>query len=624
MRKATDFLEHYNAELRQIRDAGMQFSVEHPQVAAAVGLRPGAMADPFVERLLEGTAYLSARVHRRLDQECAEFAQQALAKLSPLYMTSTPSIATFAFHPDFSSPGAYRGNMLARGTLVCAHIPNRKSPVMFSTAQDVAILPLQLAEAECTSRMDALPMQLARQLGAAPAVIRLRFELIGGLTVGELAHKDGSFPSICLSVAGDLPQAYAVHRTLLADTTSWFAVVRAGQGDEVLALPQSGMQMAGMRDSEALLPDSLDGLPGLRTLREYFSQPTRFLAVYVEVLAALAARAPGARSFELFFALRSAPRNLVGNIRPNHFRLFATPAINLYAKRFDPVPYDSGKSEQWIPVDRVRPTAYHLWSVTEVSACETSGRAHRALPALETSGYQRLDSGVRYGIRREEPRFSDGQQQNGVDPLASHDLISVSTTGDAPAPEHIATLTGRALVADRGWTPSALLDAELKLADAAPVKRIECLWPASAARERPNLGRCWEAVSHMGRNFLAQSQYPDQDATTRIAEFLYLAADESRPLDRQRLDSLRSVLLRSQLLAAGRRSPAGIVRATQVQLDISDAMHADGGAWLFGRIIAQVVSEACSLNDGLEAIIQVDGELVSRHTNTQSLDGSLR
>jgi len=94
------FLDHYNDELRQLREAGARFSKEHPQVASELGLHPEAITDPFVERLLEGVAYLSARVQTRLDRECAEFAQQALGRICPLFMAATPVISTFAFHPD--------------------------------------------------------------------------------------------------------------------------------------------------------------------------------------------------------------------------------------------------------------------------------------------------------------------------------------------------------------------------------------------------------------------------------------------------------------------------------------------------------------------------------------------
>lgn len=50
-------LDHYNDELRNLREVGTRFAKEHPQVAGQLGLHPDAVTDPFVERLLEGVAF---------------------------------------------------------------------------------------------------------------------------------------------------------------------------------------------------------------------------------------------------------------------------------------------------------------------------------------------------------------------------------------------------------------------------------------------------------------------------------------------------------------------------------------------------------------------------------------
>ncbi|WDD92313.1 type VI secretion system baseplate subunit TssF [Burkholderia sp. FERM BP-3421] len=618
-----NFLDHYNDELRQLRDAGARFSKEHPQVASALGLHPDAVTDPFVERLLEGVAYLSARVQTRLDRECAEFAQQALGRVCPLFMAATPAISSFAFHPDLASPEAFRGSTLPRGSLISARLPGRKLPVTFSTARDVTLLPLRIAQVECSRSLNGLPSQLAQQLASSQAVLRFRFELEGLTTVGELGRGDGGFAPLHLSLAGDLPRAYALHQALLASSSAWYAVVPTRRGDEVLTLPAAGIRLSGVDDAEALLPPDFGGLPGLRLMREYFAQPTRLLGVYLDVLARVAAVDPSARAFELFFALRHVPTGLVGEVEASQFRLFATPAINLYTKRFDPVPYDPNLTEQWIPVDRMSPAAHHLWGLTEVRVCESDGRAHAARSVLETGGYGARDEAVRYSLRRENALLADGVRRDRFDPLASHDLIAVSTFDDSIELDGIASITGRALVADRDWRPSALLDAELSLLDPVGVRRIECLWPASAPRGAPPVEACWDATAQLGQSPLALRAGQSQDVTARIVEQLLLAANRDDALDRQRIDSLRSVHLGARFIAAGRATPLALVRATRVEIDVAESAHSDRGGWLFGRVLAQALGEAATLNDGIETIVRLDGETVSTHVNTAVGDGRL-
>jgi type VI secretion system protein ImpG len=290
-------LEHYNEELRHLRESGARFAKEHPQVAGQLGLHPDAVTDPFVERLLEGVAFLSARVHARLDHECAEFAQQALHGLSPLYMSATPSISCFAFHPDFESPEAFTGRTIDRGSVVQAFIGERTQPIQFMTAREVTLLPLRLSSAQCSRNITNLPRALETQLASAQGIVRLRFEMEGTTRIADLQGATPLKP-INLCIAGDLPNAYALHRTLLADTGSWYALFN---DDNVFTeLPRHALRMTGLEDEQSLLPQHEGGMHGLRLLREYFAQPERYLGLDMDVLTRLAAFKPNARSFDFF------------------------------------------------------------------------------------------------------------------------------------------------------------------------------------------------------------------------------------------------------------------------------------------------------------------------------------
>ena len=60
-------LEFYNRELLYIREMGGEFSRDFPKIAGRLGLDSFECADPYVERLLEGFAFLAARIHLKLD-----------------------------------------------------------------------------------------------------------------------------------------------------------------------------------------------------------------------------------------------------------------------------------------------------------------------------------------------------------------------------------------------------------------------------------------------------------------------------------------------------------------------------------------------------------------------------
>ncbi|RZL79078.1 MAG: hypothetical protein EOP66_07480, partial [Sphingomonas sp.] len=54
-------LRFYNDELAYLREEAVAFGQEHEAVAGRLGLKTPTDPDPYVERLLEGVAFLGAR-----------------------------------------------------------------------------------------------------------------------------------------------------------------------------------------------------------------------------------------------------------------------------------------------------------------------------------------------------------------------------------------------------------------------------------------------------------------------------------------------------------------------------------------------------------------------------------
>jgi len=615
-----NILEHYNEELRHLRESGARFAKEHPQVAGQLGLHPDAVTDPFVERLLEGVAFLSARVHARLDHECAEFAQQALKGLSPLYMSATPSISCFAFQPDFASPEAFKGRTIERGSLVQAFIGDRTQAIQFQTARAVTLWPMRLSSAQCTRSVSQVPRTLEASLSNAQGIVRLRFDMEGTSRMADLGGTKPLGP-LNLYIAGDLPNAFALHRSLLADTGSWFALF--SDDNSFIELPRNALRMSGLAEEESLLPEHEGGMHGLRLLREYFAQPERFLGLDMDVLNRLTAFRPNARSFELIFALKKVPAALIGNVDASQLRLFATPVINLYQRRLDPVPYDANKTEQWVAVDRMRPQAHYLWAINDVNVCHRDGKLDQAMAAIDHAGYEKNTARARYGFKRSGVDVMQGARSARLDPLSSHDTLSISLLDQTSALEEVTTLLVKGWVSDRDWTPKALLEAKLSLKEARAVSQIECLWPGSAPRPVPPLEASWDAVSRLSSNPLAMSRHGREDITPQVMTYLIQVAQAEDILDQKRIESIRSVHIHAGHVRSRRSSPMAWVRCMHVELDIDTSHHADQGAWMFGRLLAQALSQSISLNDGVEVKIFLDGELASTHLNTARADGVL-
>ena len=60
-------LRYYNRELQHLNEMGAEFAKEFPKIAGRLGMESLPVADPYVERLIEGFAFLAARVQLKID-----------------------------------------------------------------------------------------------------------------------------------------------------------------------------------------------------------------------------------------------------------------------------------------------------------------------------------------------------------------------------------------------------------------------------------------------------------------------------------------------------------------------------------------------------------------------------
>src|ERR1700693_1772322 len=99
-------LPYYDRELNALRRLTAEFAAAHPKIAWRLRLPADAVDDPHLARLLEGVAFLAARVHHRLDDEFPELTDALLGMLYPHYLAPVPScmVARLDCSPDLQLP----------------------------------------------------------------------------------------------------------------------------------------------------------------------------------------------------------------------------------------------------------------------------------------------------------------------------------------------------------------------------------------------------------------------------------------------------------------------------------------------------------------------------------------
>ena len=140
-------LRYYNQELRYLREMGGEFAREFPKIAGRLGMEGMEVADPYVERLIEGCAFLAARVQLKQDAEFPQLSQRLLEMVCPEPGARRCRRCWWRSFSPANDPNLVNGFRLPRGSaLIGPETALSRTRCEFRTAQDVVLTPLRVDE----------------------------------------------------------------------------------------------------------------------------------------------------------------------------------------------------------------------------------------------------------------------------------------------------------------------------------------------------------------------------------------------------------------------------------------------------------------------------------------------
>ena len=370
-------LSLYESELAFLRDMGGEFAREFPKVAARLDLGSTEVADPYVERLLEGFAFLAARIQLKMEAEFPTFTQSLLQMVYPHYLAPTPSMAVVRFQPDATLRAMPKGAILKRGTELRSLLGTEdQTNCEFRTGHAVHLLPIELSEAEYIGSPAALAaFGLAEQRGVK-AAIRLRLRPTGEAPFSKMEVERLSF-----FLGGPEGSRARLYEQLIANVVSIVVRPTARPVPWQERLPPDALSGRGFEDDEALLPPAPQSFGGYRLLQEYYALPERFLFVELAGLDRATIRSTSGELDILLLLNRSEP-GLASGFGRDHLSLFCAPAINLFARRGDRINMSDRDAEQLIVPDRMRPLDYEVFSVDRHRGLRRRWQRAAAFPAI--------------------------------------------------------------------------------------------------------------------------------------------------------------------------------------------------------------------------------------------------
>ncbi len=610
-------LELYNIELRHLRETAAEFGRDFPKIAGRLALdrdAKEACPDPYVERLLEGFAFLAARVHLKLDSEFPRFTQGLLETVYPDYLCPVPSMAVVKFEPEEQEAGLAQGFTLKRGTLLRSQLAKGdRTACTFSTAHTVRLLPLVVSEVRYFIR-DLAELNLPRELGVKAAFrIRLRKTIPN-------PFKEIVLDPLALHIRGadELPgqiyeQIFAHKSRLVIQSTTDRKRVNT-------IFPADRIGQAGFSEDEALLPPAPHSFEGYRLLREYFAFAPRFLFFELTGFQAALARAEG-DEVDLVLALDEPDTRLEGRIDKTNFDLFCAPAINLFEKTIDRILISNRSSEFHVVPDRNRPLDFEIYRIAAVNGYgETPDQERRFLPFYQARDTD-LETSAFYTVQRVPRLFSDRERLTGRrSSYAGTDAFISIVDGDmAPFRTDLRQLGVRAFCTNRHLPiqmAKGLGRTDFTMEIGAPVKAIRAIRGPTLPRpsmvlagqepERPQAtsGRfAWRLISHLSLNYLSLQNASAETGAEALREILRLYAD---PADRQALkqiDGARGVLFRPVIRRIQTPGPITFGRGLEITVLFDEVSFEGEGAFVLGAVLAQFFAKYVSLNSFTETVI---------------------
>lgn len=604
-------LRAYNDELAYLREAAREFGEEHETVAGRLGLKTPTDPDPYVERLLEGVAFLAARVHLKQKDQYPEFTQHLLQAVQPHYLAPTPSICIAGFEPQDGDPALESGLAVPRGTeLTALASEHGNAPVSFRTGHAVTLWPLRITQAEfLPSRAAVAPFAAAANVRAESG-LRLRFAATPGTALERILPS-----SLPIYLSGSEAVPGELYRQMIGQ-----CVAVIGRDSNAAAGPKGWIDLPhpvamGFGDHEALLPADLRSFRGYRLLSEYFACPERFLFVDLPDLARAFSTCKGECDIVLLFS-RSTPV-LDGAVAPANFRLFATPAINLLEKQLGRIQFERHKHELHVVPDRTRPLDFEIYRVLDVQAHNRTSGEGRTVAPLYAFGALLYDwrDALFYTAQVRPRRLSTSEQRRRrrTEYIGTETWLSVTAPGDPHRIDDIDELAVRALVTNRELPELLTFRGEHAFSvSGVPVRTVSVL--RAPTRPRPPMGlqdAAWRVIGHLTPNYASLVNAEDGDPA-RLRDHLALYGRQDEAMMRRQIDGILSV--RSQPVS--RRVPGldrmAIARGLRVTLRLDDASFEQGRIFLFAAVLEQFLAEFATINSFTECHFEtpMEGTLV--------------
>lgn len=538
----------YEAELHHLETHAAEFVAKskYARIAERLGLNESAqLRDPFIDWLLDGSAFLAARIHHLIESEFPRFTQALTSIVYPHLAAPTPSMMIAQFGFDNAGKAALSGPLVPRDVQLYMRAYGRRSGerktdakrVTFTTGRSVRLWPVKISEAEFLPNAASLAGIAGDDIGKAACGMRVKFEL---QCEGSLA--EATLDEMDVYLAGTTSIAPVLFEALALSGARGSLVIGAERKRGTKKSTPIRIEPLGFdgdvtvegvgKERDALLPYDKRSFEGYRLLHEFLALPERFHFIRLSGLQrALEGVADREATFVFLFDRQFDA--LTGRVGPEVFKPNCVPAVNLFPKSADNIDFDPRRPEHHVVPDSDDPTAFEIHSIRSVTGRSERGDRMTFRPFFSTTGLGTRDSrSARFFAvdrrRREAPITLED------DPLlkeyrGSEVYISLVDEAFAPFRGDMRALTVDALCSNR-HLPLYRRTGDIDLTSSEDLGADWIRVASGPSEPRAGLAegrRQWDVVSHLSLNHLSLLDADGEQAAEALRQMLRLYAPRS-------------------------------------------------------------------------------------------------
>ena len=600
-------LEYYQRELQFIREMGAEFAQRYPKIAAGLDLGGTECADPYVERLLESFAFLTARIHLKMDAEFPRFTQHLLEIVYPHYLAPLPSMTVVQFQPDLKGGVTEEGFVLPRHTRLFSRSSiKRRSKCEFQTAHEIKLWPLQLTKASYLPLGEALRYACS-EIKGVKAGLCLKLQ-----TVQEINFQQLNIENLPFYLHGSGSAPLQLYELIVGHGLGVIVqgVNKSSAGYRQI-LKKGAIQTQGFDEQQALLPCTTPSFQGYRLLQEYFALPQRYLFIDICQLQPALQRCDDTE-IEIVILLDMDNAELEDLIDASYFAFNCSPAINLFSKRTDRIHLKQRSSAHHLVVDRTKPKDYEVFSLQEVEGYGAGSTTEQIFRPFYSN---RQDIGHQqdfayYTVNRQATLESTtaGAGKLKSDYIGNELFISLVDASETPYHSNLKQLGVRALCTNRDLPKMMQLGegiTDFTWDISAPIEAIRCLaGPTDPKPPHAEGEHSWRLINHLSLNYLSLINNDATQGASALRDLLRLYGEYAEPSIAKQIEGLVMINSKAITVRVPVTGPMCFGRGLEITINFDESAFVGSSSFLLGAVLERFCCKYVSINSFTQVVIK--------------------